>query len=93
MTFIHGSATIQADFISGIKFLDKAGGKVSLVHGENRLYVKDLDWAMVEAWAAEGARKNPSAVIVTDNPVTSTKELTVSVVKIEASSANCTLSR
>ena len=48
----------------GFKFLDRAGGKVSLVHGENRLYLKDLDWAMVEAWAVGGARRNPSAAIV-----------------------------
>lgn len=60
----------------GIKFLDWAGGKASLVQAENRLYLKDLDWAMVEAWAAGGARKNPSAdlVTVTEIPEADIKE-------------------
>jgi len=48
----------------GFKFLDALGGTVSLVHGENRLYLRDLDWGMVEAWAAEGARRNPASAIV-----------------------------
>ena len=41
-------------------------GKVALEQSENRLYLKDLDWAMVERWAAEGRSKNPaSSVVVT----------------------------
>ncbi len=48
----------------GVKFMDKAGGKVSLEHAENRLCLKDLDWALVEDWAAKGAQRNPAAVMV-----------------------------
>jgi GNAT superfamily N-acetyltransferase len=59
-----------ADFLTpvliepGFRFMAALGGKVSLVHGENRLCLKGLDWALVEAWAAEGARRNSSASIV-----------------------------
>jgi len=49
---------------SGRGFLDSLGGTVSLQQSANRLYLKDLDWAMVEAWAAEGARKNPATAVV-----------------------------
>lgn len=49
---------------AGSRFMDALGGKVSLVHGENRLYFRDVDWAMVEAWAAEGALKNPSTSVI-----------------------------
>lgn len=50
---------------SGRRFLDRAGGTVSLVQAENRLYLRDLDWSMVEAWVEEGAGKNPSTAIIT----------------------------
>jgi GNAT superfamily N-acetyltransferase len=54
----------------GIRFMDALGGKVALEQGENRLYLGDVDWAMVEAWAAEGAGKNPDtrALTVTSIP-------------------------
>jgi len=50
---------------SGRGFLDRFGGTVSLVQAENRLQLKDVDWAMVEAWAADGLGKNPSTKIIT----------------------------
>jgi len=48
----------------GRSFCARLGATVSLEVGSNRLYLKDVDWAMVERWAAEGARRNPSTVIV-----------------------------
>jgi len=49
----------------GRRFLSKAGGTVSLEQAENRLYFKDLDWKMVESWAAEGAKRNPATELLT----------------------------
>jgi ribosomal protein S18 acetylase RimI-like enzyme len=48
---------------SGKSFLDRLGGTVALENSENRLYLKDVAWGMVEDWAAEGARKNPCTSI------------------------------
>jgi len=50
---------------SGRGFLEAAGATLSLESAENRLALKDVDWAMVERWAAEGGAKNPGAVIKT----------------------------
>lgn len=50
---------------SGRNFLGRAGGTVSLVQAENRLYLEELDWGMVEAWAREGVGKNLSTDIIT----------------------------
>ncbi|MCM2266307.1 MAG: GNAT family N-acetyltransferase [Elusimicrobiales bacterium] len=49
----------------GKKFCGKLGAKMALAHAENRLYVKDIDWAMVEHWAAEGRRRNPGTTVLT----------------------------
>lgn len=49
---------------AGRLFFDRSGGAVSLEQSENRLYLKDLDWGLVEAWAAEGARRNPSTSVI-----------------------------
>lgn len=49
---------------SGRGFFDRSGGTVSLQQSENRLYLKDVDWAAVEAWAAEGARRNPATAVI-----------------------------
>lgn len=48
---------------TGHRFLEKKGGSVALVHGENRLYFKDADWALIERWDAEGVKKNPGTAI------------------------------
>lgn len=50
---------------SGKAFYDRLGARVALVQAENRLYLKDVDWALVERWAAEGKSKNPSSSVVT----------------------------
>ncbi|MDD2805834.1 MAG: GNAT family N-acetyltransferase [Elusimicrobiales bacterium] len=56
---------VPAALETGHKFLERKGGTVSLVHSENRLYLKDADWAMIERWDAEGARRNPGTEILT----------------------------
>jgi len=53
---------------AGCGFCGKFGGTVSLEVGSNRLYLKDADWARVERWADEGARRNPDTAIV-ETPV------------------------
>lgn len=50
---------------SGARFLDHLGGAVSLETAENRLYLNDVDWVKVEAWAAGSARRNPGTTILT----------------------------
>ncbi|HOJ85981.1 MAG TPA: GNAT family N-acetyltransferase [Elusimicrobiales bacterium] len=50
---------------SGVKFIEKLGGKLSLETFENRLYLKDIDWDMVKRWKEEGIRKNPDTTIKT----------------------------
>lgn len=49
---------------AGRLFFNRSGGTVSLEQSSNRLYLKDLDWAMVEAWAAEGVRRNPATKVI-----------------------------
>ena len=50
---------------SGERFMERLGATVSLETAENRLVLKEVDWAMVEAWAAEGGRRNPGTSLVT----------------------------
>lgn len=56
---------VPASMETGQRFLEKKGAAVSLVHGENRLYLKDADWAMIERWDAEGVKLNPGTEILT----------------------------
>ncbi len=48
----------------GRGFCAKLGATVALEAASNRLYLKEVDWGMVELWAAEGRRRNPSTGIV-----------------------------
>lgn len=50
---------------SGLAFLRKMGGNVALEQGENRLYLNEADWGMVERWASEGVARNPSTALHT----------------------------
>ena len=50
---------------SGVNFMNRQGGTVSLETAENRLYLSDLDWVKVEAWAAGSARRNPGTTVMT----------------------------
>ncbi|MDA8132160.1 MAG: GNAT family N-acetyltransferase [Elusimicrobia bacterium] len=49
---------------AGDRFLSALGGNVALEQSESRLYLKDVDWDMVEAWAAEGTRRNPDTRMI-----------------------------
>ncbi|MDO8803820.1 MAG: GNAT family N-acetyltransferase [Elusimicrobiota bacterium] len=49
----------------GERFMNRRGGTVSLETAENRLYLSDLDWVTVEAWAAGSARRNPATTVMT----------------------------
>ncbi len=49
----------------GRRFIERRGGTLSIKFAENWLYFKEVDWPMVEAWAAEGERKNPGMAIKT----------------------------
>ncbi|OGR44516.1 MAG: hypothetical protein A2X35_00175 [Elusimicrobia bacterium GWA2_61_42] len=50
---------------SGGRFLAGLGATVALENAENRLNFKDVDWKMAQAWAEEGARRNPATALVT----------------------------
>ncbi len=54
-----------ASLESGRRFLEKNGGELSLEDSENRLYLADADWALMERWAAEGASRNPGSRVIT----------------------------
>ncbi len=47
----------------GKTFAQAIGAKVVQNRYENRLVLDDVDWAMVERWAAEGAARSPSTKI------------------------------
>lgn len=49
----------------GSRFAQRLGGKMSLEQAENRLWFKELDWTMVENWAAKGAAANPATKALT----------------------------
>jgi len=49
---------------SGHRFLGGLGAVLALEHGENRLYFKDADWALIERWDAEGVARNPGTAIL-----------------------------
>lgn len=48
----------------GRRFLDWLGAECKLEASENRLDLRDVDWAMVESWAAEGPRRSPDTSLV-----------------------------
>lgn len=48
----------------GRAFLAWLGAEVKLEAAENRLALADVDWAMVERWAAEGRRRSPDTSLV-----------------------------
>jgi GNAT superfamily N-acetyltransferase len=49
----------------GRLFAESKGAALALSQAENRLYFKDLDWAMAERWAAEGAARNKDTRLLT----------------------------
>jgi GNAT superfamily N-acetyltransferase len=57
----HGCTMLgmYAELESGREFLRWIGAEPKLTEIENRLKLADLDWAMVEGWAAEGPARSP----------------------------------
>lgn len=49
----------------GRLFAESKGATLALSQAENRLCFKDLDWAMAERWAAEGAARNKDTRLLT----------------------------
>jgi RimJ/RimL family protein N-acetyltransferase len=43
---------------SGWRFCDKYGGRVALEAAQRRLRLTEVDWAMMEEWRHEGAKRN-----------------------------------
>lgn len=68
----HGStiADMWAEELAGHAFLKWLGAEERFSGAENRLRLGDVDWAMVERWAAEGPGRSPSTrVEVYDGPM------------------------
>jgi len=61
----QGCTLLQGDTNSdeGRAFANRFGAEVAIESRDNRAYVKDIDWEMVEQWAAEGAKNNPDVTI------------------------------
>jgi GNAT superfamily N-acetyltransferase len=57
----HGCTILHlyGELESGRGFLEWMGAEPKLTEVENRLKLADLDWAMVERWAAEGPTRSP----------------------------------
>jgi len=57
----HGCTVLNlyTELESGHEFLKWIGAEPKLSEIENRLKLADLDWAMVERWAAEGPARSP----------------------------------
>ena len=55
---------------SGKRFLEKYGAMLALETAENRLYLDEVDWVMLEEWVKEGPERAPNVKIVnfTDVP-------------------------
>ncbi len=49
----------EAQEEDGKLFLQRIGAKIGLTMRENRLYIKDIDWQMVDSWINEAQEKNP----------------------------------
>jgi mycothiol synthase len=49
---------------SGWRFCDKYGGKVALEAAQNRLWLGEVDWEMMEEWRNEGAERNGETRLV-----------------------------
>ncbi|MFQ5909004.1 MAG: GNAT family N-acetyltransferase [Thermoplasmata archaeon] len=49
------------DESDGFAFLEAIGAEVALRHRESRLYLDQVDWAMVERWAEEGPKRSPDS--------------------------------
>jgi len=61
----NGKTLLQGETNSDIgrAFAQSFGAQVGIEGRENRLYVKDIDWVMIEAWANTGAQANPDVSV------------------------------
>ena len=50
---------------SGRDFCEKYGAKLTNVRVNNRLYVSDINWNMINQWIKEGKEKNPNVSLET----------------------------
>jgi GNAT superfamily N-acetyltransferase len=62
-----GITTVEAySFLEcGWGFCGKFGGRLALEAAQNRLALTDVDWPMIEAWQADGERRNEGVKILT----------------------------
>ncbi len=51
---------------SGQKFYEKVDGKVVLNYGENRLYIDEVNWGLMEYWRDEGIKLSKSENVTLD---------------------------
>jgi len=63
----RGLSLIQGDTTreSGHAFAKRFGGEIAIEGRINRLYMKDVDWDLIERWSDESANANPGVVIET----------------------------
>jgi len=59
VTLIQGESNRD----EGRAFAQKFGASIAIESRDNRAYVKDIDWAMVEQWASDGEKANPDVTI------------------------------
>lgn len=50
---------LDSDEDDGKAFIEAIGAEVALRWRQNRLYLDEVDWEMVNGWAEEGAARNP----------------------------------
>ncbi|MEO8083710.1 MAG: GNAT family N-acetyltransferase [Ardenticatenales bacterium] len=48
----------------GRRFLESLGATCKMEASENRLDLREVDWSMVETWAAEGPRRSPDTAFL-----------------------------
>lgn len=48
---------------SGMRFSEKLGAKLTNIETQNRLYLDDVNWLLVEKWIIEGKKGNPDVKI------------------------------
>ncbi len=59
ITVIQGDSSSDA----GRAFAQSFGASVAIESRDNRAYVENIDWSMVEQWASEGEKSNPDVTI------------------------------
>ncbi|HDS09822.1 MAG TPA: GNAT family N-acetyltransferase [Firmicutes bacterium] len=62
-----GKKKLMGEFCidSGKQFTEKHKGRIGSEHGENRLYIKDINWELVHSWISEAKGKAQDVTIET----------------------------